>query len=76
MTTKTDAKHRVVLPGAEPGEIYDVQRRGDGTYLLVRLERPEPRLVVSREESLLAMDAAPLRLSMTWEELASLTREP
>lgn len=76
MTTKTDAKRRVVLPGAEPGEIYDVQKQSDGTYLLVRLERPKTRRVVSKEESLRAMNAAPLTLSLTWDELASMTREP
>jgi hypothetical protein len=43
MTTKADSKKRVVLPRAKPGEIYDVQQQGEGRYLLVRLERPEPR---------------------------------
>jgi hypothetical protein len=76
MTTKADAKRRVVLPGAEPGEVYDVQRRGDGEYLLVKLQRPEPKGNPSREECLRAMDAAPLRPSMSWEQLRSLTREP
>ena len=76
MTAKADAKRRIVLPGAEPGDVYDVQKRGDGTVLLVKLERPEPRAVLTRGECLKAMDAAPLRPSMSWEELASLTREP
>jgi hypothetical protein len=76
MTAKTDAKRRIVLPGAEPGEVYDVQRRGDGTYVLVKLERPAPRPRLSKEECLRAMAARPLELSMGWEELASRTREP
>lgn len=76
MTLKADAKRRIVLPGAEPGDVYDVQKRSDGTYLLVKLERPEPRGAITREECLDAMAAAPLRLSMSWDELASLTREP
>jgi hypothetical protein len=76
MTAKADAKRRIVLPGAEPGDVYDVQKRSDGTVLLVKLERPEPRAGLSREECLSAMAAAPLRPSMSWEELASLTREP
>ncbi|MEM7481395.1 MAG: hypothetical protein AAF481_09490 [Acidobacteriota bacterium] len=76
MTTKADSKRRVVLPGANPGDIYDVQKQDDGQYLLVRLQRPEPRGAISREESLRAMERNPLRPVMTWEELKGLTREP
>jgi hypothetical protein len=76
MTTRADAKRRIVLPGAEPGDVYDVQKQGDGALLLVKLQPPEPREKLSREECLAAMDAAPLRPSMSWEELAVLTREP
>lgn len=75
-TTKADSKKRVVLPGADPGDVYDVQHRADGSYLLVRLQHPEPAMRPSRQECLRAMAAAPLRLSMSWEELAALTREP
>ena len=76
MTTKTDSKKRVVLAGAKPGDVYDVQEQGDGRYLLVRLRRPEPKGHVSREDCLRAVDDRPLRLGMTWEELERLTREP
>jgi hypothetical protein len=76
VTTRADAKCRIVLPGAQPGDVYDVQKRSDGAYLLVRLESPEPREGLSREECLNAMAAAPLRPSTSWEELAPLTREP
>lgn len=75
-TTRADGKKRVVLPGAKPGDIYDVQQHEEGRFLLVRLERPEPRTVRSREECLQAMDDRPLHLGMSWEELRSLTREP
>lgn len=76
MTTKADAKRRIVLPEAEPGDIYDVQKRGVGQYLLVRLHRPKPRRRLSKEDCLRAMAAAPLTPSMSWAELSSLTREP
>lgn len=76
MTTKADSKRRVVLPGAEPGDVYDVQEQGAGRYLLVRLERPKPKAAMSREDCLRAMDERPLRLGLTWEELKRLTREP
>jgi len=76
MTTKADSKKRVVLTGAKPGDIYDVQEQGEGRYLLVRLQRPEPKHKMSREDCLRAMDEYPVRFAMTWEELKSLTREP
>lgn len=76
MTVKTDTKKRVVLPEAKPGEVYDIQEQGEGRYLLVRLERPEPRGSLSREECLQAIDRRPLRPGMSWEELRLLTREP
>jgi hypothetical protein len=76
MTTKADAKRRVVLPGAAPGDVFDVRRQGDEDYLLVKLRAPEPKGRLSREECLRAMEAAPLRLSMSWNELKKLTREP
>lgn len=76
MTSKTDSKRRVVLPRAKPGDVYDVQEQEEGRYLLVRLERPEPKPEMEREDSLRAMDAHPLHLEMSWEELRRLTREP
>lgn len=76
MTTKADSKKRVVLPGANPGDVYDVQDQGEGRYLLVRLEMPEPRAGMSRKACLDALDDRPLRLGMSWDELQRLTREP
>lgn len=76
VTAKTDSKKRVVLPKAKAGEVYDIQDQGGGRYLLVRLERPEPRRNLSREECLRAIDRQPLRLGMSWDELRLLTREP
>lgn len=75
MTTKADSKRRVVLPGARPGDVYEVQKQGEGRFILIRLERPEPKAALSREECLRAMAAAPLRLKMSWDELKSMTRE-
>ena len=76
MTSKTDSKKRVVLPRAKPGEVYDVQEQGEGRYLLVRLERPEPEPSMSRQDCLRAIEENPLQPTMSWEELRSLTREP
>lgn len=76
MTTKADSKKRVVLPRAEPGDVFDVQEQEEGRYLLVRLERPEAKASVGREDCLRAMEERPLRLGTTWEELRRMTREP
>jgi hypothetical protein len=74
--SRVDAKRRVVLPEAEPGDIFDVQRQGEGRLLLVRLEQRTPGPGMSRECCLAAIAAAPLRPRMTWEALKAVTREP
>lgn len=38
MTTTVDAKKRVILGLAKPGERFDVQQTADGAFLLRRLE--------------------------------------
>ena len=76
MTTRTDSKKRIVLPAANPGDVFDVQDHGNGRFTLVRLERPEPRTRLTRAQCLKAIAAAPLRPRMDWEALRKLTREP
>lgn len=71
-----DAKRRVVLPAAKPGDVFDIQSQGEGRLLLVRLERPKQEPEMSVERSLEAMAAAPLRPKMPWDSLKALTREP
>ncbi|HET9228296.1 MAG TPA: hypothetical protein VFR31_16590 [Thermoanaerobaculia bacterium] len=74
--SRVDAKQRVVLPAARPGEVFDIQSQGEGRLLLVRLERPKPELGMSLESCLEAIAAAPLRPKMTWDSLKAVTREP
>jgi hypothetical protein len=38
MTTIADARKRVILKFAKPGDRFDVQVSGDGTFILRRLE--------------------------------------
>lgn len=75
-TSTADAKRRVVLPAAKPGDVFDIQNQGEGRLLLVRLEppKPEPRMSVAR--CLEAIATAPLRPKMTWDALKAVTREP
>lgn len=74
--SKVDAKQRVVLPAASPGDVFDIQSQGEGRLLLVRLERPKPGAGMSMESCLEAIAAAPLRPKMTWDSLKAMTREP
>jgi len=71
-----DAKRRVVLPAARPGDVFDIQSQGEGRLLLVRLERPKPAPRMSMARCLEAIAAAPLRPKMSWESLKAMTREP
>ena len=71
-----DSKKRIVLPGGRPGDVFDIQRQAEGRFLLVRLEKPEIAQRMSKRACLEAMSKAPLRPTMTWEELRELTREP
>ena len=64
------------MPGARPGDIFDVQRQGEEKYVLVRLHRPAAKPRMSQDECLAAMDRSPLRMALSWEELRQLTREP
>ena len=74
--TRADAKKRIVIPGARPGDVFDIQRQDDERYLLVRLQRPGAAPVKSREACLEAMATSPLRLMLSWEQLRQSTREP
>ena len=73
---RADAKRRVVIPGAEPGDVFDVHRDGKERYVLVRLYRPESERRMSRQDCLDAISGSPLRPTLAWDELRRLTREP
>ncbi len=60
-----------VIPYAEPGD--DVERHGDKRYVL---NRPAATPGKSREACLKAMSETPLRMTLSWEELRRITREP
>jgi hypothetical protein len=77
MTIATaDAKRRIVLPGAKAGDIFDIQKHGEGQFTLVRLQRLEPPVRKSREDVLRAIAEDPLRPTMSWYDLRQITREP
>ena len=73
---RADIKKRVVIPGARPGDIFDVQRQGDDRFVLVRLHRADEAPQMTREACLEAMDRSPLNMALSWEQLREITREP
>ena len=75
-TVRADGKRRVVVPGVKPGDVFDVQRLGEQRYVLVRLHRPAPLPSKSREQCLEAMSRSPLRMTLSWDQLKQLAREP
>jgi hypothetical protein len=77
MTTVTaDQKRRVPLPGAQPGDVFDVQKSENGKYILEKLVRQAGPRPNSAMEVLAAMEANPLDPRLRWEELRQQTREP
>ena len=76
MTVKADEKKRVVLPGANPGDVFDCEEQGSGHYRLVRLTPSAPPKKKTRAEVQEAIRNSKLKFDMTWEELRSWTREP
>ena len=75
MTSKVDQKKRVVLPGATPGDIFDVQRVAENRFVLLRLEKPAPAKRMRAAQCRRAMSDAPLKPRLTWDELRAITRE-
>ena len=47
---RADTKRRVVIPGAEPGDVFDIRQEGEGRYILVRLQRPPATPRMTRQE--------------------------
>jgi len=75
-TVRADSKGRVVVPGAKPGDVFDIERQDEHRYLFVRLQRPAAAPKMTREECLEAMSRHPPPVGMSWEQLRKLTREP
>ena len=76
MTLKADSRKRVVVPDAQPGDVFDYEDRGNGRYLLVRLAKPSPKSSISRAEFRKAISRSKLKFEVGWDELRTLTREP
>ena len=75
-TVTADQKRRVPLPGAQPGDVFDVQNGPDGNYVLEKLFRQTGPGPLATAEVLAAMAAKPLEPRLSWEEFREQTREP
>ena len=71
-----DAKRRIVLGATRPGEAFSVAEEADGQIVLTRLEPIRSTRQISFDECRAAIEAAPLRPTLAWDELRELTREP
>ena len=63
MTVTADAKKRVVLPPAKPGERFDVQISSNGKLILTPLipdERPNQVKLVRKHGYLVAVSSRPI----------------
>lgn len=74
-TVKTDSKKRIVLPGANAGDVYDICEETAGTYRLVKMVVPENKHSLSEADIRKAMNNSPLESALGWEELKQVTRE-
>lgn len=73
-TVTTDQKRRVVLPNAEPGEVYQIREVERGHFELTKLV-PAPRATPGTAELRRRMEKHGLKPKMSWETLRKSTRE-
>lgn len=70
-----DAKRRLTLPGAKPGEAYAIHAPAPGNYELAKvIPAISTKPTADQVDDLLA--SAALTPKMSWENLRQLTREP
>lgn len=75
MTSTADAKKRVVIPGATPGDVFKIEKNGH-TVILHRIYRNVPGKKLTRAQALKAIRRWKFKPAMSWEKLRLLTREP
>ena len=75
MTVTADMKKRVVIPGAEPGDVYICEQTKQGV-LLQRIHRLAPKKNPTKAQALKAIRNWKALRGVKWEELRRMTREP
>lgn len=75
-TSTVDAKRRLVLPRATPGDTFAIQEAEPGHYHLTKVI-PAPRKPAPSDKEIdTLLTTAALTPKMTWEQLRAITREP
>jgi len=75
MTLTADAKKRVVIPGAAPGDVFACEQN-DNAVILRRIYRQVPKKKLTKKQALKAIRGWKFKPAMSWEELRAITREP
>jgi hypothetical protein len=76
VTIRADSKKRVVVPDAQPGDVFAYEDRGNGHFHLVRLNLPAAPKKKTRTQVRKALTNSKLKFDLSWDELRKLTREP
>jgi hypothetical protein len=76
MTLTADAKKRVVVPGAAPGDVFACEKTGGGILLRRVYRRPARQKKHTKAQALRAVRGWKFKPAMSWEKLRALTREP
>jgi hypothetical protein len=76
MTLTADAKKRVVIPGAAPGDVFACEKTGGGILLRRVYRRPTRQKKPTKAQALKAVRSWKFKPAMSWEKLRALTREP
>jgi hypothetical protein len=75
MTLTADAKKRVVVPGAAPGDVFACEKTGGGILLRRVYRRPARQKKHTKAQALKAVRSWKFKPAMSWEKLRALTRE-
>jgi hypothetical protein len=75
MTLTADAKKRVVIPGAAPGDVFAYEHT-ENAIVLRRVYREAPRKKLTKKQALKAIRSWKSLRGVKWEELRKMTREP
>jgi hypothetical protein len=75
VTLTADAKKRVTIPGASPGDVFTVEKT-DNTVILRRIYRQASKKKLSRKQAQNVIRTWKALRGVKWEELRAVTREP
>jgi hypothetical protein len=71
-----DDKKRIRIPSAHPRDVYHPETLTRDLIVLRRIEPPQPKKKMTREEIGRAIKNSPIKFNISYDELRKLTREP